>query len=685
MFELSIALKYLIPRKRHLSVTLIAMMSTGVISLVVWLLLVFLSVTEGMEKTWLKKLTDLNAPIRIIPTTAYFSSYYYKVDSLSSSSGFSYKTLGEKLKSIASDPYDEEEDPEVPSYWPKAHRDAKGNLIDPVKKLETILSNLQKQESSLLFQDYEMSGATLKLQMLRNRGIDPFSPGQESMNFLTQVSYLATPPKHPKLLSSVVMPPSAKDIQHLFFLAGYRMDGILSDEQPETRLAQEKFQTKIESFLQSINITALKTIPSHFHLHSSMLPEDSFVVHGLFQDGMLIRVKIPLHSNAICDPSWQKGVLQKTGKEVVCTFADKKSFTLTSDRLALDSPLVLQVKISRETISSARRIQDLQFFAEGILQGKKIQGTLPWKDCLIHTFDWKNHTQSSIWNEELFEATPILAPKGFQDNGVLLGDIGFLSYTSSTASAAQELRTPVIISGFYDPGILSVGNKCLLVPKEITQTINSAGSSFTFDKIDLNGFQVWFDNPARTPEIQKKIEAALAEAGLSSYWKISTFKDYDFAKDLLQQFQSDKYLFSLIGVIILLVACCNILSFLILLVSDKKKEIAILQAMGASKKSIALIFSLCGISVGTLGCLLGVGAALLTLSNIDTLVHILSSLQGHDAFHQTFYGSSLPSVLSSQATFFIIMTTPVLSLLAGLIPAIKACRLNPSSILRSES
>lgn len=49
MFEVSVAFKYLIPRKKHLSVTLIAMMSVGVISLIVWLLLVFLSVTSGIE------------------------------------------------------------------------------------------------------------------------------------------------------------------------------------------------------------------------------------------------------------------------------------------------------------------------------------------------------------------------------------------------------------------------------------------------------------------------------------------------------------------------------------------------------------------------------------------------------------------------------------------------------------
>ena len=63
------------------------------------------------------------------------------------------------------------------------------------------------------------------------------------------------------------------------------------------------------------------------------------------------------------------------------------------------------------------------------------------------------------------------------------------------------------------------------------------------------------------------------ELGIEKYWKVETYQEYEFAKDLMQQFQSDKYLFTMIGILILLVACTNIISLLVLLVSDKKKEI----------------------------------------------------------------------------------------------------------------
>src|SRR5690348_1278274 len=99
MFELSIAFKYLTPRWRQLSVSIISLISILVIALVVWLIVVFFSVTYGLEKSWINKLIALTAPIRITPTEAYYDSYYFQADAISSSSDFNYKTIGEKLAS----------------------------------------------------------------------------------------------------------------------------------------------------------------------------------------------------------------------------------------------------------------------------------------------------------------------------------------------------------------------------------------------------------------------------------------------------------------------------------------------------------------------------------------------------------------------------------------------------------
>jgi lipoprotein-releasing system permease protein len=119
-------------------------------------------------------------------------------------------------------------------------------------------------------------------------------------------------------------------------------------------------------------------------------------------------------------------------------------------------------------------------------------------------------------------------------------------------------------------------------------------------------------------------------------------------------------------------------------VNDKKREIAILQSMGASFKSIAVIFALCGTLMGLLSCLFGGLFALFTLRNLSSLVSFLSSIQGRSAFNPAFFGQSLPNSLSLDALLFVLLATPLLSLIAGLIPAIKASKIRPSQVLRSE-
>ena len=114
----------------------------------------------------------------------------------------------------------------------------------------------------------------------------------------------------------------------------------------------------------------------------------------------------------------------------------------------------------------------------------------------------------------------------------------------------------------------------------------------------------------------------------------------------------------------------------------KKKEIAILSAMGASKKSIYTIFASCGIFMGILSSFIGTFFAIITLKNLDKLINFLSFLQGHTMFNEKFFGTSLPNHLSLEALIFILIATPIISFLAGFIPAIKASKLIPSKILR---
>jgi lipoprotein-releasing system permease protein len=246
----------------------------------------------------------------------------------------------------------------------------------------------------------------------------------------------------------------------------------------------------------------------------------------------------------------------------------------------------------------------------------------------------------------------------------------------------QEQQLPIYVAGFYDPGIIPMGGKMMMASPEVTSLIRSSLSSY--DQSMTNGIQVWFDQTERASEVKDALKKAFVEKGIAPYWQLESYHDYDFSKDLLNQLRSDKNLFTLIAMIIILVACSNIISMLILLVNDKKREVGILQSMGASSRSIALIFGTCGVAMGLVSSLIGTVAAYFTLSNLQSLVDFISSLQGYDAFNTVFYGGALPNEMSSGALTMVWIATTFISLLAGLVPAIKASLLKPTSILRAE-
>ncbi len=297
---------------------------------------------------------------------------------------------------------------------------------------------------------------------------------------------------------------------------------------------------------------------------------------------------------------------------------------------------------------------------------------------------WSYRIQGKIKIPSSLPSDGILVPKHLRDQDVRIGDLGYVSTGTFSFSSQNEQRIPIQIAGFYDPGIMAVGARAVFAPYELVHNTTLPGYEDGIDPLLKNGIQVWSQNFKERHEIKQNLNKLLEEKGLSPYFTVSSLEDYPFARDLLEQFQSDKTLFMLIGFIILCVACSNIIALLIILVKDKRREIGIMQAMGASKKSIALIFGGVGAFLGLFSCLLGILFAYLTLQNIDTIVNWLSYVQGRAAFNPIFYGQHLPNTLSRDGLLFLLVCTPLLSLIASLVPATMAMRLSTTEILRSE-
>lgn len=635
-FELSIAWKYLIPKKRSLSSSLISLLSIFVITLVVWLIVVFLSVTTGIEKNWLSKLTSLQAPIRIYPTEAYFQSYYYLIDNFSSGSSYELKSIGEKAISTAVDPYNPAVDMELPSSFPKKVE------IDPVKTLFSSLQELKKEDSSLTFQEYETTAALLKMRVNNN-------------TVLSQVNYIASFPSENPHLSTLLLPPTEDELRHSPHNIYSHIKIDSAESMPFTTLPSSFFteEGKMKVYIQKEN----NQIQSLF-LTDHSLPMPSATLHWKSSQLTLqvgkksIQTDLPV---ILYEPFPIKVLEKKTAYPYLSTV----QLTVQNNTLKGLLPLTSLEIAKAEPIRNFSSYPEITPLWPHFVKGK---GILPSYKSL----------------------KALLLPKSYKKQGVTLWSKGNLVYSSQKSLSGQEQQIPFYVAGFYDPGVLPVGGRFLFADSDTVRTISAQSPSISIDGTPTNGVFVWNQSIEKAPLLAKKIESLLSQKGIDKYWKVESFCDFSFSKEMLQQFQSDKTLFILLACIIILVACSNIISFLILLVSDKKREIAILRSMGANSYSIAFIFGLIGAIIGSLGSLVGTLLGIFTLKNLHILTTFLEKIQGHTAFQPAFFGESLPNTLSLDAVWFIFFITPLLSLIAGLIPAIKASKISCSQTLREQ-
>lgn len=675
-FELSIALKYLIPKLKHLSVSIISLISILVVSLVVWLVLVFLSVTEGLEKKWIDELVAINAPLRVIPTEDYYRSYYYQIDGIAMDSAYSTKSLGEKLEAAESDPYDSRFDRELPEGFPLPDQDEHGELKDLTKELEASFFSLQKQHHDLTYHEFEVSFGTLHFKLLNHSA-------QAEQSFVSQLSYVASQ-NLGKRGEKMVEELTASDLSHLFL----------------SFLSSHVDASFLDHFFSSVKVKKFASAPGGVLLLSSLLPrESSFEAIALSSQGKTWKIFLPPSLQAISfwehvfieeGYSIKKGTLAYDDqgqllfhsilgneKVIVPIFLTEDTlFTNLSDKMSLvqQEPDHLQFSLAAEIQSQILHLQadpeQLQFLEVERLDHPSsiwVYFDKEQQELVIPSGQWGNG---------------ILIAKQFQKNGIRIGDRGTISYLASSLTTNQEQKLPIYVAGFYDPGLFPIGSKLVFANPQLTSQLRNG--HIVSDQMLGNGMNVWIDQPSNSEIVKQELNVELEKRGIQRYFRIESFQELEFARPILQQLKSDKNLFTILAIIILIVACSNIISMLILLVNDKKREIAILQAMGVSSLRVATIFGLCGFLIGFVSSCIGIGLAIITLKNLNALINFLSFLQGHDAFQSAFYGTMLPNELSYSALGFVLLMTILLSFIAALVPAIKASKIQPSQLLRGE-
>jgi len=149
--------------------------------------------------------------------------------------------------------------------------------------------------------------------------------------------------------------------------------------------------------------------------------------------------------------------------------------------------------------------------------------------------------------------------------------------------------------------------------------------------------------------------------------------------------QIEKRMLSLILALIIAVAAFNIVSTLVMAVTDKQSDIAILRTLGASPRSIMKIFIVQGTFIGVFGTILGVAGGVLLAYNVGEVVAFIEWLFNMQFLsHEIYYISKIPTDPQMADIVTVAIVSFVLSLLATIYPSYRASRVNPAEALRYE-
>lgn len=147
--------------------------------------------------------------------------------------------------------------------------------------------------------------------------------------------------------------------------------------------------------------------------------------------------------------------------------------------------------------------------------------------------------------------------------------------------------------------------------------------------------------------------------------------------------EMEKRIMFIVLTLIIMVAAFNIVSTMVMVVTDKQSDIAVLRTIGASPISVQMIFIIQGMVIGVLGVILGVIGGLSLALNIDVIVPFIEQTLGFQFFPpDIYYISKVPSKLDWSDVGYITSVSFVLTLLATIYPARKAAKVNPAEALR---
>ncbi len=194
----------------------------------------------------------------------------------------------------------------------------------------------------------------------------------------------------------------------------------------------------------------------------------------------------------------------------------------------------------------------------------------------------------------------------------------------------------------------------------------------------VNGIRLKLDDMDLAPTVTRDLLNGMPDIFYVNDWTQSNVNYF-------KAVETEKSVMRIILFLIVAIAAFNIVSALVMLVTDKESDIAILRTVGASPRNIMGIFIVQGTVIGVLGIIIGTIGGIALASNVDVIVPAIEEFVGRQLFPgDVYFLSSVPSLLLWSDVIVIVSVSFALTVLATIYPAWRASRLQPADALQYE-
>jgi lipoprotein-releasing system permease protein len=227
------------------------------------------------------------------------------------------------------------------------------------------------------------------------------------------------------------------------------------------------------------------------------------------------------------------------------------------------------------------------------------------------------------------------------------------------------------VVGIFDAGMFEYDSGLALIHLQDAQALYRMGDN-------VSGVRLKIADLFGAPLVSLELGATLDQEVVVSDWTRSH-------ANFFRAVQIEKNMMFIILFLIVAVAAFNIVSTLIMVVTDKESDIAILRTLGASPASVMTVFIVQGVIVGVIGLAIGVAGGLALAWNLDVVIPALETVLGIELWNkQVYFISHLPAEVQWPDVIVIAGVSFVLTLVATLYPSWRAARINPAEALRYE-